>query len=85
MKKNKLPQIKKDIKDFLTREEGNMIKKDVAKIAIGLLVLGISLAPAMKADPAMAACKHSSHSSHSQHSQHSNHSNHSNHSRGGWC
>lgn len=54
-KKNKLPRLRKDIKDFLSREEGNMVKKDIVKLGMGLLVLGIGLRSAMEADEAEAA------------------------------
>ncbi|MFH1388012.1 MAG: hypothetical protein ABIG88_01775, partial [Patescibacteria group bacterium] len=64
IKKIKIPQIKKDIKAFLTSEEGRINKKSVAKIALTFVALGVGLAGAMKADPASAACTHASHSSH---------------------
>ena len=54
-KKNKLPLLRKDIKDFLSREEGNMVKKDIVKLGMGLLVLGIGLRSGMEADEAEAA------------------------------
>lgn len=72
-KKIKLPQIKKDIKAFLTSEEGKINKKDAAKIALGILSLGIVLAGAIKADSVSAACSHASHGNHSSHSSHANH------------
>jgi hypothetical protein len=90
-KKALFPNMRKDIKDFLLKEEGNMIKKDVVKMGIGLLIVSLGLKTAMKADPTQAAnccigscaptCRpsHCSHSSHSSHSNHSNHSSHDNH------
>jgi hypothetical protein len=53
--KSKIPQLSKDIKDFLSREEGNMVKKDIVKLGMGLLVFGIGLRSSMKADEAEAA------------------------------
>ena len=73
MKESKLPQIKKDIKVFLSSEEGRINKKSVAKIAMTFLALGVGLAGAMKPDPASAACSHASHSSHGSHGSHSSH------------
>lgn len=75
MKKSKIPQIKKDIKAFLTSEEGRINKKDAAKIAMSLLVLGVALTGTMKPEsisagtcncctPCPSHCSHSSHSSH---------------------
>ena len=53
-KKRKIPQIKQDIKDFLSKEEGNMIKKDVVKMGLGLLALSIGLKSGMSANEANA-------------------------------
>ncbi len=99
MKKNKqkktrkLPQLKKDIKDFLTNEEGKISKKNVAKIGVSLAVLAMAL------DHKSAQAQHSNHSNHNNgmndtasggwHNSggvHTNsHANHGNHSSGGWC
>lgn len=54
-KKKKIPQLNKDIKDFLLREEGNMVKKDIVKLGMGLLVLGIGLRSGMETNEAEAA------------------------------
>lgn len=48
----KIPQIKKDIKGFLMKEDGNIVKKDVVKMGLGLLVLGIGLKSGMDAKAA---------------------------------
>jgi len=40
-----LPQIKKEIKDFLMDEEGKISKKDIAKLGVSLAVLGFMLQP----------------------------------------
>jgi len=55
MNKNKIPKFKKDIKDFLTQEEGNMVKKDVVKMGVGLLALSIGLKTGMGANDVNAA------------------------------
>ncbi|MBU4386832.1 MAG: His-Xaa-Ser repeat protein HxsA4 [Actinobacteria bacterium] len=82
-----LPQIKKEVKSFLTREEGSITKKDAIKMSKIALVAGIGLAGAIKPDPTMAQtcnccdpcpthCSHSSHSSHGSHGSHSSHGSH---------
>lgn len=57
------PQIKKDIKTFLTSTDGKVNKKDIARIAMGILALGAGAANLGKADPTSAACAHGSWSS----------------------
>lgn len=52
--KKKIPQLKKDIKDFLIKEEGNIVKKDVVKVGMSLLMLGVGLKAGMEADEAKA-------------------------------
>ena len=79
MKKEKIPQIKKDIKAFLTSEEGRINQKDIARIGLGVLVIGLGLAGIAKPSSTMAGtcnccapcpthCSHSAHSAHSAHS-----------------
>lgn len=93
-KSKKLPQIKKDIKDFLLNEEGKITKKNIAKLGISLSVLGMMLDP----QSAEAQGTHASHSSHGNtmfstnqgghdsSTPHTNaHSNHGNHGVGGPC
>jgi hypothetical protein len=91
----KVPLVKRDIKDFLFSEEGNISKKNIAKIGVSLAVLGVML------EPQSAHAQHTSHSSHSNsffggghssstghssaHANHSNHGNHDAHGNGGWC
>lgn len=58
--KNKLPKIKKDIKSFLMSEEGKIYKKDIAKVSMKILALGLGLAGAIKADSTHADCTHTS-------------------------
>ena len=77
--KQKLPQIKKEISHFLSNEEGGINKKNAAQIGIGLLALGVGMAEAMKADPALAQCFHTSHASHASHASHSAHASHASH------
>jgi len=78
--KKKLPQIKKDIKDFLLSEEGKISKKNIAKLGISLAILGMTLQPNNA---------HAAHTSRfydqSQGGHNSNHANHPNHNSGGWC
>lgn len=63
MKKNKFPKIKKSVKDFLTNEDGKLSKKDIAKIAMGILVTGLGVSGLSDGtDHADAACSHGNHS-----------------------
>ena len=73
----KIPQAKKDIKNFLTSEEGRINKKELPKIAMRILALGIGLAGLIKADSTKAGCTHASHGSHGSHASHASHSSHS--------
>lgn len=61
----KLPQLKKDLKTFLTAEDGKITKKDIAKIAMSVLVIGLSVKGLSHlTDHADAStCAHGSHSS----------------------
>ena len=79
IKKSKLPEIKKDIRVFLSSEEGKINKKSVADLGMMMIVLGMGVAGVMKSDQAQANCTHASHANHSSHSSHSSHSNHANH------
>ena len=64
MNKNRLPKIKKDIKSFLTSEDGKISKKDIAKIAMGILIIGLSVKGlSHPIDHADAACAHGNHGS----------------------
>jgi len=76
MKKGLLPKIKKDLKCFLSNEEGRITKKNVKKIALTLAAFGVATAGLMKVDKSLACCSHSIHGAHSIHTAHS---------RGGWC
>jgi len=87
--KIKLPQIKKDIKDFILNEEGKISQKNIVKLGISLAILGVSLRPEN------VQAGHASHDSHSNaffstgrggHNSASIHTaGHDNHSAGGWC
>ena len=82
-----LPQIKKEIKDFLMDEEGRLTKEDIAKLGVSLAVLGFMLSPEIaQAQHSNTYGSHISifgsagHMSTSTHSNtHTNHSNHSSH------
>ena len=64
--KNKIPQIKKDIKFFLRSEEGKIVEKDAAKLGIALIAAAGILGGVVKAHDAQAGCAaHVSHGSHS--------------------
>ncbi len=78
--KNKLPKIKKDIKDFLLSEEGKMAKKDIAKIGISLAFLSMVFNPTQAAghgsglaDDSSSGGHHYSHASHGSHGSHGSH------------
>lgn len=44
-KKNKFPNIKKELKDFLLSEEGKISSKDIAKIGMSLAVMSMLSKP----------------------------------------
>lgn len=69
---NIFPQIKKDIKDYLTEEEGNISRSKI--LTIGSLIVMMSV---LLMDEVFAG--HSSHSSHSSHGSHSSHVSHASH------
>ena len=91
MKKSKiLPAIKKDIKNFLLSEEAKISKKSIAKIGMGLTILGVMLdggvaqgdhSSSFFNEPARGA--HSSHGAHGSHSSHASHASHGSHSAHG--
>lgn len=70
MSKDRFPKPKKDIKAFLSSEEGGINKKDIAKITTSLLALGMVLGGLMKpgTGSAVVSCGHTSHASHASHS-----------------
>ena len=59
MNKKKFPQIKKDLKTFLSSEDTKLTRKDIAKIAMGILVVGLSVKGlSHPIDHADASCAH---------------------------
>lgn len=80
-KTQKLPQLKKQLRDFLTSEEGKITKKDILKIGLSLIALSLML-------PSEGAAQHTSglrndasqgrHVSHSSHGSHGSHGSHCN-------
>ena len=72
--KNLFPEIKKEVKDFLSEEEGNISRSKI--LTIGSLIVMMSV---LLMDEVFAA--HSSHSSHSSHysSGHGSHVSHASH------
>ena len=69
---------KKNLKKFLTEEEGKIAKKDIIKIGLAVIVIGTALSGLMKPDKTNAVCSHTSHASHGSHGSHGNHSSHCN-------
>ena len=96
-----LPEVKKDLKAFLSSEEGRINKKNLIKlgtilfIASKLLQQGIAQgaeAPEFKNIPdvthqakTIAFSSHVSHASHSSHSSHSSHASHGSHGSHSVC
>ncbi len=88
MPKKKIPQIKKNLKNFLLEEEGKISKKNVAKIAGGTIGLGLALGGAMtvirpESASGQVACSHGSHGSHGSHNSHGSHGSHASHASHG--
>ncbi len=83
--KSKLPKKKKNIKAFLSEEEGRITKQKILKF--GLMVIGsaAALSSLMKADSTLAGSAHTSHGSHGSHGSHASHGSHDSHgSHGQW-
>lgn len=85
-KSKKLPELKKNIKDFLLSEEGGIHKKDIFKAGLFLVAASIVIVPTQ----ALAATHtndfiftgtggHTSHSSHASHASHASHGSHGSH------
>lgn len=67
-KNYKFPKVKKNIRAFLSEEEGKIAKKNIQKIGLGLVMLGMSTTALIQADKTMAQiCSHASHGSHGSH------------------
>ncbi len=76
MKKTDFPQIKKELKAFLSSEEGKIIEKNAIKFGITLAAITGAMNGLIKPGDANANCTHTSHGSHGSHGSHS---------VGGWC
>ena len=63
---NLLPA-KKDLKTFLSEEEGKIVAKNAIKLGMVLVAVAVSLSGVMKPDGAQAGSAHSSHGSHGSH------------------
>jgi hypothetical protein len=85
-KKIKLPEFKKEIKDFLLSEEGKITKKDIVKMGMSLAVLSMIFTPSQAiAQPHTsyfysgnqpgAPTPQGGHVSHSSHGSHGSHGN----------
>ncbi len=63
---------KKNLKTFLSEEEGKMTKKDILKLgAIVIFAAGILSRGIVKPEDARAGTAHGSHASHASHGSHS--------------
>ena len=71
--------LKKDIKLFLSEEEGGILEKDIIKYGLTVIGAGLALSGLMKANDSLANCAHSSHGSHGSHGSHSSHGSHGSH------
>jgi hypothetical protein len=79
-KNYQFPKIKKNLKTFLTEEEGKIAKKSIKKIGLGLIMAGIAVSGLMRADKTLGqTCSHTSHASHASHASHSSHGSHGSH------
>lgn len=64
MKQLKIPKIKKELKNFLTNQEGEINKKDVILIAVAVLAVAVAISGAIDInDVSAATCGHGQHSS----------------------
>lgn len=64
MDKFDIPKIKRSIEDFVTEEDGSILRNKVIAIGSIMVIMGLLMLP----DDAYAA--HSSHKSHSSHARH---------------
>jgi len=88
--KNILPRIKKNIKTFLTSEDGKVSRKGLVAGATLLFMVGIaseayghgSHANSNIYNPSGAAGYHNSHATHGSHGSHASHGSHGSH--GSW-
>jgi len=75
----RLQNLKKDIKLFLSEEEGGILEKDIVKYGLTVIAAGLALSGLMKANDSLAASCHTSHASHGSHGSHSAHASHGSH------
>ena len=79
-KTEKPPSVKKNLKMFLTSEEGRIAKKKIGGMAGMSMGVGMGVAALlMYVKSAEAACAHTSHGSHSSHASHASHGSHGSH------
>ena len=79
-KEKKLPSLKKNLRNFLTSEEGKISKRKVSSMAGASIGVGMGIAALlMMVKSTEAACTHSSHGSHSSHASHNSHGSHGSH------
>ena len=71
--------LKKDIRIFLSEEEGGMLEKDIVKYGLATIAAGLAVSGLLKADNSLAASCHTSHASHASHGSHSAHASHGSH------
>jgi len=76
---NKLPTIKKTLRDFLTSEEGQINGQNILKVGLTILGAGMGLAGFMNTNSSLASCSHTSHGSHGAHGSHGSHVSHCSH------
>jgi len=86
--KKKFPNVKKDLKMFLTSEEAKITKRDALRLGVGaMLALGMANAFLQKQasaqgsyiDNSVTPGRHVSHSSHGSHGSHASHGSHGSH------
>ncbi|RJP28239.1 MAG: hypothetical protein C4533_07125 [Candidatus Omnitrophota bacterium] len=83
VKKKRIPQIRKDLKDFLISEEGKITKKDITKVGLSLIAISMmvtpeSAYPQTHTNMFFSSAGGSGHNSHTSHSSHGSHGSHSN-------
>ena len=77
--KVKLPKIKTDIKDFLLNDEGKITQKNIFKMGMSLIAVGMLFTPtqamAQHTNTFFSTGRggHNSHNSHGSHSSHGSH------------
>lgn len=73
----KFPEIKRDLKMFLSSEEAKMTKKNALRLSAGIiLALGMAkqaAAHTSQIDNSLATGRHISHASHASHASHGSH------------